>query len=111
MEIQTTQLKHCDLVKVSGRIDSYTAPQFGAAFDDILAARRYKVVCDMSEVSYMTSAGLRVLISVQKTCKRYNRGEIVLSNVPVRVYESFELSGFAPLFKFFQDPLLAVGHF
>jgi anti-sigma B factor antagonist len=111
MEIQTTRLKHCDLVKVNGRIDSYSAPQFGAAFEDIVAARRYKLVCDMSDVNYMTSAGLRVLISVQKTCKRYNRGEIVLTNVPARIYESFELSGFAPLFKFFQDPLLAVGHF
>ena len=111
MEIQTTQLKHCDIVKVSGRIDSYTAPQFEAAFEEILTARRYKIVCDMSEVNYMTSAGLRVLITVQKNCKRYNRGEIVLTNVPTRVYGSFELSGFAPLFLFFQDPLLAVGHF
>jgi anti-sigma B factor antagonist len=111
MEVQTTQLKHCDLVKVSGRIDSYTATQFATVLNDILAARRYKIVCDMSEVNYMSSAGLRVLINVQKTCKRYNRGEIVLSNIPARVYESFELSGFAPLFKFFQDPLLAVGFF
>jgi anti-anti-sigma factor len=70
-----------------------------------------KIVCDMSEVKSMASAGLRVLTSVQKTCKRYNRGKIVLTNVPKRVCESFELSGFAPLFKFFEDPLLAVGHF
>jgi anti-sigma B factor antagonist len=111
MDIQTTQLKHCNLVKVGGRIDSYTAPQLASAFDEILAARRYKIVCDMSEVNYMTSAGLRVLINVQKTCKRYNRGEIVLVNVAKRVYDSFELSGFVPLFEFFQDPLLAVGHF
>jgi anti-sigma B factor antagonist len=111
MEIQTTQLKHCDVVKVNGRIDSYTAPQLATAFNDILTARRYKIVCDMSEVNYMASAGLRLLISVQKTCKRYNRGEIVLTNVPKRVCESFELAGFAPLFKFFEDPLLAVGHF
>jgi len=111
MEIQITQLKHCDLVKVSGRIDSYSAPQLAEAFNAITAARRFKIVCDMSEVNYMTSAGLRVLITVQKTCKRYNRGEVVLTNVPGRVYESFALSGLAQLFTFFQDPLLAVGHF
>ncbi len=111
MEIQTSQLKHCDLVKVSGRIDSYSAPQLATAFDGILAARRYHLVCDMGGVDYMSSAGLRVLLSAQKTCKRYNRGEVVLVGVQERVYQAFELSGFAPLFKFFQDPLLAVGHF
>jgi anti-sigma B factor antagonist len=111
MEIQTTQLKHCDLVKVSGRIDSYSAPHLAEAFNAILAARRFKLVCDMSEVNYMSSAGLRVMITVQKACKRYNRGEIVLTSVPRRVYESFEVSGLTRLFTFFQDPLLAVGHF
>jgi anti-sigma B factor antagonist len=52
-----------------------------------------------------------VLISTQKTCKRYNRGEIVLVNVPQRIYDALELAGFVPLFKIFDDITAAVGSF
>jgi anti-sigma B factor antagonist len=111
MEVTTLQYKHCDLVKPTGRIDSYTAPKMAEAIDEIMKNGRYKIVLDMSAVDYMSSAGLRVLISTQKNCKRYNRGEVILSAVPRRIYEALDLAGFVPLFKFFDDPTAAVGHF
>ncbi len=111
MEINTTQYKHCDLVKASGRIDSLTAPELAEAMDEILNAGRYKIVLDMEDVDYMSSAGLRVLINTQKTCKRYNRGELVLARVPQRIYEALDLAGFVPLFKFFDDVIASVGYF
>ncbi len=82
MEISTHQYKHNDLVKVSGRIDSATASQLGKVLDDITHAGRFKIILDLSGVEFMSSAGLRVLISIQKTCKRYNRGEVILAKVP-----------------------------
>ena len=111
MEITTTQYKHADLVECSGRIDSSTAPQLQETFDTITGAGRHKIVFDMSGVDYMSSAGLRVLINVQKNCKRYNRGEIVLACVPQRIYEALDLAGFVPLFKFFDDVTAAVGYY
>lgn len=111
MEATVIQYKHCDLLKASGRIDSATASQLAEAIEEITNAGRYKIVFDMGEVEYMSSAGLRVLISTQKTCKRYNRGEIVLALVPERIYDALDLAGFVPLFKFFDDILDAVGNF
>jgi anti-sigma B factor antagonist len=111
MEVTTKQFKRCDLVKATGRIDSNTAPQLGEAFNAIHKADRFKIVFDMSEVDFISSAGLRVLISTQKTCKRWNRGEIVLARVPQRIHETLDLAGFVPLFKFFDDPVEAVGTF
>ena len=111
MEITTQQFKHCDLIKANGRIDSYTAPRLAEALEAITAARRYKIVFDMQSTDYMSSAGMRVLMSVQKTCKRYNRGEIVLSSVPKRICEALELAGFTPLFRFFDNTTIAVGYF
>jgi anti-sigma B factor antagonist len=111
MEVTTTQLKHCDLVKASGRIDSDTAPQLEEAFNAITEASRFKIVFDMSEIDFMSSAGLRAMIATQKTCKRLNRGEMVLASVPERIYEALDLAGFVPLFKFFDDTAVAVGSF
>jgi anti-sigma B factor antagonist len=111
MELTTEQLKRCDLVKVAGRIDSQTAPQLAEALNAITEAGRFKIVFDMSDVDFISSAGLRVLIDVQKTCKRWNRGQLVLTTVPQRIYETLDLTGFVPLFNLFDDVLHAVGSF
>lgn len=111
MEITTRQFKRCDVVKVTGRIDSSTAPRLGEAFDAIIDAERFRIVFDMSEVDFISSAGLRVMINVQKTCKRWNRGQLVLASVPQRVREALDLAGFVPLFKFFDGVVEAVGSF
>lgn len=110
MEINTTQYKQCDLVKVKGRVDSLTAPQLAEALKIITDAGRFKIVLDLSEVSYVSSAGLRVMIDVQKTCRHLNRGEMALCGVPQRIYETLDLAGFVPLFKFFEDATSAVGN-
>lgn len=111
MEITTQEFKHCDLLKVKGRVDSATAPKFAQALEDANTNGRYKIVVDMSELEYMSSAGFRALLAAQRNCKRYNRGEVVLAGVPDRIRESLELAGFTELFKIFDTPLEAVGSF
>ncbi len=111
MELTTEQLRRCDLVKVAGRIDSQTAPQLAEALNMITEAGRFKIVFNMNDVDFISSAGLRVLIDVQKTCKRWNRGQLVLAAVPERIYETLDLTGFVPLFNIFDDVFHAVGSF
>ena len=111
MEVTTQELKRCDVVKATGRIDSNTAPHLAEVFDAINEAGRFRIVCDLSEVDFISSAGLRVLINVQKTCKRWNRGQLVLAGVPKRIYEALDLAGFVPLFKITENVVEAVGGF
>lgn len=111
MELTTKKFKRCDLVKATGRIDHETAPQLEEAFRAITEDGRFRVVFDMSGVEFVSTAALRVLIHARKTCKRWNRGELVLASVPQRMYEALDLAGFVPLFKFFDDVMEAVGSF
>jgi len=111
MEVTTQEFKHCDLVKVTGRVDSSTAPAFGKVLDKANENGRFKIVIDMSELEYMSSAGFRALLASQRNCKRYNRGEVVLVAVPPRIREALELAGFTELFKTFDDTVAAVGSF
>lgn len=111
MEITTTQYKHCDLLKITGRIDSMTAPDLSKLMTEINEAGRFKLVVDMKDVEYISSSGLWVLINAQKTCKRYNRGEVILACVPPRIHSALDLAGFVPFFKFFDDVVAAVGNF
>lgn len=111
MEVTSSQYKHCDLVKATGRVDSGTAPQLQDTLNKITEDGRYKIVIDLDGVDFMSSAGLRVLVNTQKNCKRYNRGELVLANVPTNVRAALDLAGFVPLFKIFDDITSAVGYF
>jgi anti-sigma B factor antagonist len=110
MEVTTKQFKHCDLLAVKGRVDSATSPKLSEALDAIAAEGHYKIVLDMSELEYMSSAGFRALIAAQRNCKRYNRGEVVLASVPVNINSALELAGFTILFRIFPDITTAVGN-
>lgn len=110
MEITHTQYKHGDLVKVKGRIDSYTSPQLAETFNKITDDGRFKIIFDMGGLEFMSSAGLRTLINTQKVCKRYNRGELALVNIPANIYAALDLAGFIPLFNIFDDALTAIGN-
>ena len=111
MEITTQEFKHCDLFKVKGRVDSATAPDFSKALEKANNDGHYKLVIDMSELEYMSSAGFRALLATQRNCKHFNRGELVLVAVPERIREALELAGFTELFKTFDDTVAAVGSF
>jgi anti-anti-sigma factor len=111
METTSERFRRCDLVKATGRIDSQTAAQLADAFQAITEEGRFKIALDLSGVDFISSAGLRVLIDVQKTCKHLNRGELVLAGVPERIHETLDLVGFAPLFTFCDDSVQAVGSF
>ena len=111
MEITVQEFKHCDMITVKGRVDSATAPQLAQALETANEAGKYKLVVNMEELEYMSSAGFRALLAAQRNSKRYNRGEVVFVSVPDRIREALELAGFTELFKTFDEPLLAVGHF
>jgi len=111
MVTTTQEFKHCHLIKVTGRVDSSTATAFSQALEKANEAGQFKIVVDMSELEYMSSAGFRALLSSQRNCKRYNRGEVVLVAIPERIREALELAGFTELFKTFDDTVAAVGSF
>ena len=111
MEITTKQLKRVDLVTVSGRVDSSTAPELDKVLTSIVDADRYRICMDLKDLEYLSSAGIKVLISILKTCKRWNRGDLRLTNMPPRIVEVFDLAGLIPLFQIYPDVVEAVGSF
>ena len=79
--------------------------------DSIIKGDRFKIVFNMSEISFMSSAGLRQMIETMKTCRRFNRGNLVLSEAPQNMREVLDLAGLTPIFKFYESEVEAVGSF
>ena len=110
MEISKTQYTHCDLVKVSGKIDHSTYASLEESLHETLDSGRFKIVLDMSDVDYMSSAGIRVLATTKAACKGSNRGDLVLACVQPRIRETLELAAISSIFKVYDDVLEAVGN-
>lgn len=110
--VESKQLKRVDLIDVSGRVDSGTAPQLEQAIQEIIDAGRYRIVVNLAEADYMSSAAFRVLISALKQVRKSTRrGDIRLAAVPEKLMETFKLGGFDELFKFYDREVDAVGSF
>lgn len=103
MEVVTKQTDLYDVIQVSGRVDSFTAPKLADVYQALMKNNRYRFIFDMTSIDYISSAGLRVMIDVQKNCRLLNKGELVLVGVPKRISETLELAGFLPLFRIFNS--------
>ena len=111
MDVEVKKLKRVTLVKVNGRVDSSNAHEFQEVFEGINEAGVYKLVLDMEDIDFMSSRAWWVIVQTQKTCKRYNRGELVLASIQKQIRDSLDLVGLDTYFKIFDDTTAAVGHF
>jgi anti-sigma B factor antagonist len=110
MEVNTQNFKRVDLVTVSGRVDSSNAPELDQALKDLTGAGRCNLVLDLSQVDYMSSAGLRSLVSSLRDCKRKG-GDVRLATPSVRVSEVLNLAGLDSIFQIYDSTTEAVGSF
>jgi len=110
MEVKIDPYKRCDVVTIQGRIDSETVSILREHLTSLTDAGKFAIVLDMTEVSFVSSAGWWLLIDTQKTCKKHNRGELVLSNLAPRIRSSLELVGMDEYFRTFDSVTEAVGN-
>ena len=111
LEVSTQELRRCDVVRVKGRVDSSSASELKKALDGITDNNRFKIVINMKDVTFMSSAGLRQMIETVKACKRFNRGSLVLAAVPDNIHGALDLAGLIPVFKIYATEVEAVGSF
>ena len=81
-------------IKLSGRLDTNTAPRLEEELKSNLPAVT-DLVLDFDELVYISSAGLRVVLSTQKIMK--NQGNMVIENVNDLIMEIFEATGFVDI--------------
>ena len=81
-----------------GRLDANSAPEAEEIFREIME-RFDRVVLNLQNLEYISSAGLRTIKIIHMGMKRKD-GELVLINVQKMVMEVFEMVGFAGLLKF-----------
>ena len=91
----TTNLENEKLtVELEGRLDTTTAPQLEAelkkSLDDVK-----ELVFDITNLAYISSAGLRVLLTAQKVMNK--QGKMTVKGASEAVMEIFEVTGFVDI--------------
>lgn len=96
MEISHKQEGGIVYVTIKGRLDADSALEAEKTVSDALGADTKKLLFDLGGLDYLSSAGLRVLLSAAKELRR-REGKIVLCSLTQFVKEIFEVSGFEAL--------------
>lgn len=95
MEISTRTSNDTHIVAIVGSMDSTTSPQAQKALDGVLAVAS-KVALDFTQLDYISSAGLRVVLGAAKTLLA-SRGSLGIFGLNPSVREVFEISGFSTI--------------
>ena len=103
MECKVRQIANVVLIEVMGRIDHTTAKAFEDALSPHVsgcAGEDKILLLDFSGVTFVSSAGLRVLMIAAKQCRKQN-GKMVLAALRPMIQEVFQISRFDSLFELF----------
>ncbi|MFM8936157.1 MAG: STAS domain-containing protein [Vulcanococcus sp.] len=98
MDLRVDRRSQGVLIHVDGDIDTITAPELQTCLSAELAEQTQTFVIDMSAVRYISSMGLRVLLSHLKRVKAQN-GAMVIAGSSKLVSDVFRMSGFASYFE------------
>ncbi|MBR9978961.1 MAG: STAS domain-containing protein [Bacteroidetes bacterium] len=98
------------VLELKGYLDAHTAPELERAFQAQLDEQRYDIVVNFKDLSYISSAGLGVLMQFIEDVRK-NNGDIKLCNMSARVYNVFDLLGFPMLYEIFDEEDEAVKKF
>ena len=102
MEASFEQIDSFLVIAVAGRLDTVSAPRFDEKLVPVLAEPRPDILLDVSQISYISSAGLRSILQLVKHADE-NGGRVGLFSVPPQIMDVLEISGFPSRLDIYPD--------
>lgn len=110
MEIVTNWEENIMILKLRGRLDTNASVDFEQQVEEAIKFSKKSMILDFSELEYICSSGLRVIIQAAKKMKTL-QGELVLCSMEDYIQEVFEISGFDTFLMIFASKEEAVNSF
>jgi anti-anti-sigma factor len=101
MVIKITTQGNITVVSMEGSLDTNTSKEAGDQLNKLVADGNKKLLVDLSNLDYVSSAGLRILLATTKALKPL-KGEMRICGLNETVNEVFEISGFTMIFNVFK---------
>ncbi|MEW6410036.1 MAG: STAS domain-containing protein [Nitrospirota bacterium] len=100
MEIEVKRTDEINILEIKGRIDSFTVPMVEKEMETVISMGEFKLIADLADVSYISSAGLRAFISALKEVRKHN-GDLKLVAMQPSVSTVFKVAGFLKFFNIY----------
>jgi len=110
LDLQIDSHENASLVSVSGSVDALTAGDLNNFIKDQVAAGLCQIVVNLNLVEFMSSAGLRAILSSLKEC-RQNGGDLRLAAAQSGVEKVLKMSGFTSILKYYDSTQEALDSF
>jgi anti-anti-sigma factor len=102
MDLNFSKIDNLDIIKITGRIDSITSGDLQNKLVEHLATGAIRLAIDFSEVSYISSAGLRAILVIAKEIKKTDGG-LVIYSMQSNIKDVFDMSGFSSIINIVTD--------
>ncbi len=109
MELVAKPSDNVLVVSIKGEIDSVSGPELSIFFEEAMVDQK-NLIANFSKVGFISTAGLRVLLSTIKETRRRG-GDLRLAKVQVNVYKVLKISGFTRIIKIYPDLDTAIKSF
>ena len=100
MQALVSVQKNITILTLSGRMDATTANVFGDACKAALDDGAKKIIIDLGAVEYISSAGLRVILTMMKAAKAAS-GKLAFCSMQSMVSDVFKISGFSSMLSIY----------
>ena len=95
MEIKILEQSGAKIVNICGRLDTVTSPELEKSVTPLIEVGK-TIVFDCEKMEYISSAGLRVVLSTHKQCAA-SGGRFILRTITAEVRSVFDMTGFSRL--------------
>lgn len=109
MQITPTDHENARILALSGRLDATTCALFEDACRQELNSDATNIVVNLSTVEYMSSAGLRAILAMEKLARQLNKTLLFCAMQPM-VTDIFRVSGFDRILRTFPTQETALNH-
>jgi anti-anti-sigma factor len=110
MQIQANQFGMVSIISLVGSLDSKTADEVDKFLESLLRGGSTKLVLDLLYLDFMSSAGLRVIVSNLKAARKQG-GDLRLANVHDFIINTLEVTGLTGLIQIFNSSEEAVASY
>ena len=93
LHIEMKEIEHRIILRIDGRLDAASAPILERKLATLLDEHHYRLLLDFTRIDYLSSAGLRILLSATKKLKE-NKGTLILFSLQEEVLEIIKMAGF-----------------
>ena len=93
LRIELEEIENRVVLRVNGRLDAASAPLLERKINSLIDEGHHRLILDFSQVDYLSSAGMRILLSSTKLLKA-KKGSLILFSVAAEVEEIIKMAGF-----------------